>query len=66
MFQVAVKAKRQEQREGRDRLCSAKTPFGGFRCNVTLLHPHSPVGPASVFFLNVADFKGVQTGWHFG
>jgi hypothetical protein len=44
-----------------------KTPSAGFQRNVTLLHPDRPgwfgVG---LFFLNVADFTGVQAGCHFG
>jgi hypothetical protein len=41
------------------RLWSAKTSSAGFQRNVALLHPDRPGwSGVSLFFLNVADFKG--------
>jgi hypothetical protein len=38
----------------------------GFSAQCNIVHLDRPVRPASVFFLNFADFKGVQAEWLFG
>jgi hypothetical protein len=48
------------------RLWYAKIPSSHFQPNATLLHPDRRVRAAQLYISNVADFKGVPAGLHFG